>query len=167
VKINLERIKYMKLLLLLILSLPSLCLGGVITSQTFDPGQKDINVTYQWDTSNYEDGPRYLTLKVWDAAGNITEKTIETMICNTSVKYSGPNGANAYSTSLTALNSGAAYYLARGVSFTGDFDYSVDKPTALLGGYVCGYTSVDSMTTIIGSLTVSGGELTLDSVVIQ
>jgi hypothetical protein len=77
---------------------------------------------------------------------------------------------SAYYTSLSAAYTAAETgqtLLTQAVTFAGPFTFSDNIIVKLKGGYNCGFSSVTGVTTISDSLTIGGGTVEVDNIIIK
>ena|SRR6266568_4275632 len=141
------------------------CQAGTLFQNTFTP-QPSVDFSYNIDLTNYIDGDYYVSVTATNVAGKTTTKTIPLTVCRTSVQsFDAANNRTFGGSIQNALAAQGKILMMRGVEFTGNVEINSD--TEMHGGYNCGYTSVTGATTIIGSLLILNGNLTIDSVVIK
>jgi hypothetical protein len=147
--------------------------GGTIT---FTPGQtsKTINVPVINDASPESNETFILSLSGPTNAGLGTPLTHTYTINNDDTAAVIRRSGQPYEESLYSLIGNAYSEAASGddiLMLASDFDESLDFnrdiEVVLLGGYDAGFSSVTGISTVHGSVTISGGTVTVDNVAIQ
>lgn len=139
------------------------CSTGKPASWLWDFGDGETSTLQNPEHTYRAAGTYNVTLIATNAGGSSVPYTCNSCV-TTSACGTWPVYYNQYRSSIKAAyadipSSGSGNILTQAVSLTGDISFFQDKVVKLWAGYDCGWNEIISDTRVVGSVTVSAGQL--------